>query len=131
MLSDEDLEAMRNEHGRIKHVVYNGVDIVLRAPKPVEIDMHALASDKGGAEKVGADKLLCQQLVVHCNGVTGAKEARLAFVELQKRFGYIHKSAKVGGALAQLTGVVEDEELKDDGSTSRPNGAPQTTMPAA
>ncbi len=109
-ITEEHLAELGRQHGRVKHVVYNGVDLVFRKPKRVECQQHA-AKLESPAEKVVADEQLAQLLIVECGDKSGP-EAKVAFLALLDDFPYLTKNPKIGGALAKLTGVVEEEEVK-------------------
>lgn len=113
-LTEEQIEGMRRQYGRIKHLTYNGVELVFRKPKPVEVEQHAAKLDNP-AEKPHADNQLAQLLVVWCNGKADAA-ARDALLELRREYPYAIRNEKIGGALAKLTGIVEDEEVKSSES---------------
>ena len=130
MISEEQLADLQAKYSRIKHVVYNGTDLVFRAPSVAECDQHATQVENGGSEKVFADRLLSQILIVVCGDATGP-DARLAYLKLLEQYPYAWRSAPVGAAIAKLTGVVQDDAVKGDGSASKPNGSPQMTTPRA
>lgn len=129
MIKDDELAELEKLHGRIKHVTYNGTDLVFRKPKRVEVQQHSakLASDNP-TEKAVADEQLAQLLVVRCGDAKGAK-AKEAFLALLEDYPYAVRNAAVGGALAKLTGVVQDDEAKSYGSASPGNGGPQASTP--
>lgn len=110
MLSEEQIQAHRAAFGRIKYVTYNGVDLVFRKPKRVEVQQHA-AKANSEAERHLADEQLAQMLVVQCGEATGVA-AKPAFLALIEEYPYVAQCKAVGTAIAVLTGVVQDEEAK-------------------
>lgn len=128
-LSDEHLANLERQYGRIKYVEYNGIPIVFRKPKRHECQQHALKLETP-QEKVHADDQLAQLLVIHCGEKEGA-EAKKAFTELLDDYPYLTRNEKVGGALAKLTGVVQDDEAKSYGAALTANAAPTSSMPKA
>jgi hypothetical protein len=129
MLSEERLMALEAEHKKIKHVVYNGVDLVFRKPKRSECREHA-AKLEDPAQKPDADDQLAQQIIVQCGIAEGPMNARAAFLALLDEYPYLTKSAAVGNALGKLTGVLQDEDAKSYGSKSTGNAAPPINTPA-
>lgn len=109
-ITEEHLAELQKQHGRVKHVVYNGVDLVFRRPKRVECQQHAVKLDNP-QEKAVADEQLAQLLVVQCGEKVGP-DAKVSFLALLDEYPYLTKNPKIGGALAKLTGVVEEEEVK-------------------
>ena len=128
-ITDEYLADLERAHGRIKHVVYNGVDLVFRKPKRHECKDHAIKLENPQS-KVDADEQLAQLLVVRCGDAEG-KEARQAFLSLLDDYPYLARNEAVGGALAKLTGVVQDADAKRYGNTLEASGVPQPSTPKA
>lgn len=129
-IADEHLIELERAHGRIKHVVYNGVDLVFRKPKRTECHAHAAKLDNP-QEKISADEQLAQLLIVQCGSVSSpAAEVRKAFLSLLDDYPYLVRSADVGTALAKLSGLVQDDEAKSYGSASTPSGSPLTSTQA-
>ncbi len=126
MLSEETIEALKATHGRVKYVVYNGVDLVFRKPKRAECQAYMIKREGGGAEKVAADEQLAQVIVVHCNGATEIKDARIAFLALLDDYPLLVNEKSVGGAIGQLAGIVQDDDLKGVGTHSPPRGSQAT-----
>lgn len=112
-ISDEHLAELERQHGRIKHVVYNGVDIVFRKPKKHECQLHAAALENP-QQKPGADEELAKWLVVQV-GAAKDREAKTALASLIEEYPYMVRNEAIGGALARLTGVVQDEHAKTYG----------------
>lgn len=110
MLSDETIEAHKQAFGRVKYVVYNGVDLVFRKPKRIEVQQHA-AKTNVESERHLADEQLAQLLVVQCGEATGPA-AKVAFLALLDEYPYLSQSKQVGTAIAVLTGVLQDEAAK-------------------
>jgi hypothetical protein len=131
MITDERLTELRAQYGRIKHVTHNGVDLVFRQPSPEECDQHAVACEEGGAQKAFADRLMTQQTIVFCGTADGPDRAREAYRDFLKKYPYAWRSAGIGGAMARLTGVVQDEAEKKDETPSAHNGSPLTRSPMA
>lgn len=129
MLSEEKVAELRAQYGRVQYVTYNGVDLVFRKPSRVEVDMHAVKVDAGGAEKAQADNQLAQLIVVLC-GTAEGPAAKEPFLALLNEYPYICRCVAVGTALSVLTGVIQDETLKNAGSASRSSGSPPTTTQA-
>ena len=102
-LTVEQVDAMRAAHGRVKHIVYNGHDIVFRKPKRFEVQQHAMKLEEP-AQRPFADEQLAQLLVVY--------PSREKFIELLEEYPYLIRNDQIGGALAKLTGLVQDEEAK-------------------
>lgn len=127
-MTDEQLAGLQAKHGRIKHVIYNGTDLVFRKPKRVECQMHAAKLEAGGPEKASADEQLAQLLIVVC-GEKQDTEAKRAFLDLLDEYPYLVRNEKVGGALAKLTGVTQDDEAKIYGSASTGSATPHTSTP--
>lgn len=127
MLSEEELVALKAQHGRIKYVVYNGVDLVFRKPKRAECQAYMMKREDGGSAKVAADEQLAQQIVVRCGDETDALKCRQAFLALLEEYPLLVNERSVGGAIGQLAGITQDDDLKNVGSTSKTSGAPQTT----
>lgn len=114
-ISEEQIEALRKQYSRIKYVNYNGVELVFRKPHRHECQDHAMKLENP-AQKIVADEQLAQLLVVQCGPAEGIK-AKEAFLALLDDFPYLVRNEAVGSALAKLTGVVQDEEAKNYGST--------------
>ena len=125
-ITDDHVEELRKTHGRIRHVVYNGTDLVFRKPKRIECQNHAMKIEEGGAQKATADEQLAQLLIVHCGGTEGP-DAKKAFLDLLEDYPYAVRNAAVGTALGELTGVVQEQDVKNAESISRPSDALQTT----
>ncbi len=126
-LSEEQIEGMRRQFGRIKHVLYNGVELVFRKPKRVEVKAHRMKSHSdNAAEKADADEQLAQLLVEHCNGASG-QGAKQAFLDLLEEYPYAVSCREIGSALSNLTGVVQDAEVKTSGNGSPAREVPPTT----
>lgn len=116
MLSEEQVEEYTKQFGRVKYVTFNGVDLVFRKPKRVECQQYA--SRLGNPqEKLNSDEQLAQQLVVHCNGMAGALEARKALTELLEEYPFMIRSEVVGQAISRLMGLTQDDVVKTYGST--------------
>lgn len=127
-ITEEFLDQARVKYGRVKHVVYNGVDIVMRKPKRVECQEHAARSDDP-QQKFTADEQLCQTLMVACGEATDVAGARAAFTALLEDYPYAVKSKEIGTALLKLIGILQDDEGKSYGTPSQPNGTPSQTTP--
>lgn len=125
-ITEEQLTALEQAHGKIKHVEYNGHDIVFRKPKRVEVTEHATKLERGGPEKIGADEHLAKQIVVHCDGEEGTA-ARFALVALIEEFPYLARNEKIGMAIGKLVGVVEDLDAKTYGTNLTGKGSSPTT----
>jgi hypothetical protein len=130
MLTEQQIADLAKQFGRVKAVSYNGVDLVFRRPKRHEATMYLTAREAGGAEKAAADEQLAQWLIVQVGEATG-DEARKAFNALLDDYPLLPMEASIAGALGRLAGVVQDEALKSNGSSSRSNGAPPTHSPTA
>jgi hypothetical protein len=130
VINEAKLKELTAKYGRIKHVVYNGIDIVFRAPSAAECDQHAMSMDEGGAQKTFADRLLQQQIIVVCGDAEGPEAARMSYAALLQTYPYAYRSVPLGTALQKLTGVVVDNEVKSEGSASVPNGTPRTSTRA-
>lgn len=129
-VSEETLAQLTATHGRVKVVSYNGHELVFRKPKRAEVRMHAQALDDP-QRKAGADEELAQLLIVAYDGVADARKARDAWNDLLDDFPYAASSKPIGGAIAQLTGVVEDIDLKGSGPSSTSSASGPTHTPAA
>jgi len=99
MLSEDDLNQLRDTHGRIAHCVYNGIDLVFRKPTRVEIQMFRSAT---GEER---DEELARKIIVH--------PPREAFATLIADYPMLVNNAKVVRAMGIATGVVEETEAKN------------------
>jgi hypothetical protein len=122
MLTDDEIDALRLKHGRIKHLTYNGLEMVFAKPTRAQIQMHASALEDP-QRKPFADEELARLLVK-----VPDRETFNRFVE---EYPYAVKSRAIGTALNQLVGLIEDDEAKPWGSASMPNGSPHATTPAA
>lgn len=127
-LSEEQLNAHRAKHGRIKHVEYNGVDLVFRKPSRAEVKIHQRARENP-QEKTDADEHLAQALVIQCGKAVGGDLAREAFLQLLDEYPYACESQAIGHAIAKLSGLMLDEEAKTSAKPSMPNGASPTATP--
>lgn len=130
-ITEEHLADLEREHGRIKHVVYNGIDLVFRKPKRPECQAYiSKAQGDNPHEKAAADDQLAQLLVVHCGDVASPiAEVKKAFLNLLDDYPLAARSGIVGGALARLTGAVQDENAKSYGSGSKGNANPLPSSP--
>jgi hypothetical protein len=110
MIPAADLKALTERYGRIKHVTYNGNDLVFRKPSRAEVQQHR--KNANGADKESADEQLSQVLIVRVNGITEPESAREAFLNLLDEWPYLTASPDVGRAVCVLSGLVQDESLK-------------------
>ncbi len=110
-ITEEQLDELRKKHDRIKHVRYNGTELVFKPPTSLQCTRY-LAQRNNPAEKDGADASLAQLLVIQADGDTDPARARDAFNRLLDRFPLMMGCADITGPLAQLTGVVQDDDLK-------------------
>ncbi len=132
MVSDEDLSALKAKHGRVKHVVFNGIDLIFRKPSRAECQAYMMKREEGGASKIAADEQLAQQIVIRCGAPAETSiRAREAFLALLEDYPLLVNEKNVGGAIGQLAGIVQDDELKIVRSTSTDSGAPQTPTQSA
>lgn len=129
-IAEDHLESLRAKYGRIKHVVYNDVDLVFRKPSRPECKQHAakLQSDDATV-KADADEQLAQILVVQVADKTEMRAVKEAFTDLLDEYPYLTKCAAVGRALSELTGVVQDSEVKTSGSALTGKGSPRASTP--
>ncbi len=126
MLSDETIEKLTATHGRIKYVVYNGVDLVFRKPKRTECQAFMMKREEGGASKIAADEQLAQQLIVRVGDIAELLPVRAAFLALLEEWPLLVSEKSVGNALGQLAGIIQSDELKSVGSPTSANPTPQT-----
>lgn len=115
MIDEAKLDALRATHKRIKYVRYNGHDLVFRGPTRLEAKEY---KRKAGDEqtKDDADEQLANALLVQFDDNTDMTKARLSFLAMLDVFPFAATSKEIGRALLQLTGVTQDDELKDGGS---------------
>lgn len=130
-ITDEHLAELERVHGRIKHVTYNGIDLVFRKPKRPECQAYiAKAQGDNPSEKAAADDQLAQLLVVQVGDLSSPiAEVKRAFLNLLEDYPLAARNAAVGGALAKLTGAVQDENAKTYGSGSKGNANPLPSSP--
>lgn len=126
-ITEEHLRELARTHKRVKHVAYNGHDLVFRRPTRVECQMHRSTTRESGAEE--ADEQLAAITIVQVDDVTDSTQVRASFQALLDDWPYMVHEKSVGGALAELTGVKQDAELKRSGSAMQPNGSPQPSTP--
>lgn len=124
-ITEEHLRDLAKLHRRVKHVSYNGHDLVFRAPTRVECQMHRQTSRERGSEE--ADEELAQCTIVQIDDVTDPSKLRGIFLDLLEEFPFMVHEKSVGGSLAELTGVKQASELKRSGTATPPNGGPQTS----
>jgi hypothetical protein len=130
-MTPEKLAQLEATHKRIKHVVYNGTDLVFRKPTRTECQQHRAAGlSDDTSVKAGADEQLAQLTIVVCGKAEGVPAARVAFLALLEEWPYLVNEKSVGRALSQLTGVTQDDGVKTYGGTTSANAAPQTTTGA-
>jgi len=113
-ISADHLAQLTQRYRRVKHVRYNGHDLVFRKPSRLEIQAHReqQSSDNRG-ERVRADEDLQRVLIVQVDGVADDPGAvRAAYNDLLDDYPYLANEKAVGIAVAQLTGVVQDEAEK-------------------
>lgn len=115
-ISEDQLLELAKTYGRVKHVVYNGVDLVFRKPKRAECQQYMMKREEGGASKIAADEQLAQFIIVRCGNAEGS-DARKAFNDLLEDWPLLANEASVAQALGKLAGVVQDESVKSGGST--------------
>lgn len=108
-ISEEQLAQLQAKYNRIRLVTYNGHELVMRAPDRMIIRHHSQMLENG--TKLDADEQLTQLMVVYCDGLEDAA-ARDAFGKLLDDYPYAARSATIGGAVARLTGLVEDDAVK-------------------
>lgn len=129
-ISAEHLDELRKKHGRIKDVVYNGVHLVFRKPSRAEVQAHSVKSrSEDPNERAAADDQLAQLLIVRVGKVTEPREVKEGFLELLEDFPSLVACRPIGNALAQLSGVVQDDELKGYGAGSSGNDSTPTSTP--
>lgn len=126
-ITEERLRELQRQHRRVKHVRYNGHDLVFRAPSRTECQMHRQVSREQGGEE--ADEQMAKMTIVQLDDERDLAKVRGAFLELLEEWPFLVHEKSVGGALAELTGVKQSSELKNSGSASPPNGSPQTSTP--
>lgn len=124
-ITEDHLRGLAKLHRRVKHVTYNGHDLVFRAPTRVECQMHRQASRERGPEEADEDMAICT--IVQIDDVTDSSKLRALFLDLLEEFPFLVHEKSVGGALAELTGVKQASELKRSGTATPPNGGPQTS----
>lgn len=109
-ISEQQVSELAAKYGRVKHVTYQGVDIVFRKPSRAECRQYVMARDNP-QEKASADEALANMICVHCNGAAGG-EAHKAFLDLLEDWPMAANSPKIGTALLELTGITESVEAK-------------------
>lgn len=130
-ITEQQLSELQAKHGRIKHVSYNGVDIVFRKPRRVEVQQHrAKLHTDDPNEKSIADEQLAILTVEYCNGKAGP-DSKQALNALADDFPYLFAEKSIGDAIAVLSGIKQDETLKNSGSASQANATPSTDTPKA
>lgn len=122
MLPQDQIDALRAKHGRVKCVTYNGQDFVFRKPTRMEVIQYRQEIDDPG-QKLGADEKFATTLVVH--------PTRDAFASFCEEWPYAPQSTKISASIAQLSGLTEDEEAKSSGTASRSSGRSPTHSPEA
>lgn len=128
-ISDEHRSELERKYGRIKVVTFNGHELVFRKPMSKEARQHAHDMENPQA-KIHADDNLAMFTIVAVDGGDEAS-ARKAFGALKEEWPYLVRSQKVGQVIGQLIGVVEDEDLKDSGTSTTASASPQTTSGGA
>jgi hypothetical protein len=136
MVSDEKRLVLAQRFGGtrgpngIKVVEYNGIDLVFRRPQRHECREHLMKLEGDPAEKIAADEQLAQLLIVVCGDAEGPA-AKIAFLALLDEYPYLTRCKDVAGALARLTGAVQDEAVKDSGTPSKASATTPTDTPRA
>ncbi len=121
------------KYGRVKHVVFNGTDLVFRKAKRAECQAHV---QKGYSEdasvKAAADDQLAQILIVYVGGAApDLKAAKEAFLALLDEYPLLVKQKTVGNAIAMLIGLAQDDAVKPERSESTGNDSLPNIMPTA
>jgi len=114
---DLDLEALRQKHGRVTHVRYNGYDIVFRRPNAGEAQMYRTYPMDTGEDRYQASAAMAQFIVVY----PSVEELNA----LHEEYPFMFANEGVNDALSKAMGV--REEKKD----SRPLEQAKTPTPSA
>lgn len=114
---DLNLEALRERHGRITHVRYNGYDIVFRRPNAGEAQMYRTYPMDTGEDRYQASAAMAQFIVVY----PSVEELNA----LHDEYPFMYSSEPLNDALSKAMGV--REEKKD----STPRERAKTPIPSA
>jgi hypothetical protein len=131
MLTPEKIDALTRAHGRVKHVTYNGRDLVFRKPSRAEVVQYSMSLENEQS-KPFADELLTAMLCVQCGpSAQKIEEARAAWDALSDEYPWAYRCKDVATAIGKLMGVVQETEAKSSGSSPKASGNSPIASPVA
>lgn len=119
MLSEEQIQALRVQHGRVGVIDYQGHQIVFARPTRASIQAHRRAMVSGGDQAAGASDGLAQSCLVALDGETDRPKAIQAFSRFLEEFPAYTSNDKHMSVMNVLSGATEEEDEKALGKAAR------------